>query len=336
MGGDFKVDVVQNGPPPVPGIDALQREHRLDGLGRAVSRNLTTPDGGLRSDLLRPDAADVVDVGDRPQRGHLLAALRDGEGTAGLEGAARGATPGRWRVTRDPDQLTPTGQMWDGDDQTLRVRMTRGLEHLRGWPELDDPSGIHHRHTGGECPDDSEVMAHVERRDAMRRGQVADGVEDVGLCRHVEAGGRLVEHDDPRAAGERDGEPDTLLLAARKLVGIVAQEARRVGQSDLAHHFADPRATVVRVLAKAVRFEHLAQLGADPQRRVERGGRVLRNIADHAAAQALPICRIALQDLDIGAAEGAMPSPTRPVPTVNSAMAATGSTTPQGCTVSAM
>ena len=133
----------------------------------------------------------------------------------------------------------------------------------------------------------------------MRGGQVADGAEHVGLGRDIEAGGRLVEHDDTGAAGEGDGEPDALLLAARQLVRIVAKEARRVRQRDLAHHFGDPRATLVRALAKVVSLEHFTQLGSDAQRGVEGRCRILRDVADDAAAQAGALRRIQLQHLDV-------------------------------------
>src|SRR5207253_3497994 len=127
---ELEVDIVQHGPPAVAGMDALQRQHRLDVFGRAVARNLPTASRRLGPNLFRPDAADIVDIGDRPQRRHFRAALGNGEGATWLEGTAARAAPGRGRVTGDSDELAPAGQVRDGDDQALRIGMTRRLEHL--------------------------------------------------------------------------------------------------------------------------------------------------------------------------------------------------------------
>ena len=50
-------------------------------------------------------------------------------------------------------------------------------------------------------------------------------------------GGRLVEHDEIRLAGERHGDRDALLLAAGKPVRIALQQRRRIGQADLLDQF---------------------------------------------------------------------------------------------------
>ena len=48
-------------------------------------------------------------------------------------------------------------------------------------------------------------------------------VDDLLLRRHVEAGGRLVQHDQIGLAGQRHGDADALLLPARELVRIAAR-----------------------------------------------------------------------------------------------------------------
>ena len=83
-------------------------------------------------------------------------------------------------------------------------------------------------------------MGDVERRDPVGLGEVADHVQHVRLRGHVQGGGRLVEHDDLGAVGERHGDGDALLLAAGQLVRIALQE-RLVGrQQDLGHHLSQP------------------------------------------------------------------------------------------------
>src|SRR2546421_11450474 len=67
---------------------------------------------------------------------------------------------------------------------------------------------------------------------------------------------------------------------------IVPKEARRIRQRDLAHHFGDPGATLVRVLAKVMRFEYLTELGPDAQGGVEGRRGLLWDRADDGATQA--------------------------------------------------
>ena len=55
-------------------------------------------------------------------------------------------------------------------------------------------------------------------------GQLADRAHDVTLLRRIEAGGRLVEDQDRRAADERAGERDPLPLAARERAPALGQD----------------------------------------------------------------------------------------------------------------
>ena len=58
-----------------------------------------------------------------------------------------------------------------------------------------------------------------------------EDVEDGGLDRDVERAGRLVGDDDPRIAGERPGDRDALLEAARQLARLEVQVA--LGQAQV-------------------------------------------------------------------------------------------------------
>ena len=55
----------------------------------------------------------------------------------------------------------------------------------------------------------------------------ADEVEDARLDRRVEPGRRLVEDEQLRVRGERDGDDDALLHPARELVRIALEDALR-------------------------------------------------------------------------------------------------------------
>ena len=56
-------------------------------------------------------------------------------------------------------------------------------------------------------------------------------VEHLGLDRGVEAGGRLVEHEQLRVARQRHGDHDALLHAARELVRVALHDPRRIGDA---------------------------------------------------------------------------------------------------------
>ena len=74
--------------------------------------------------------------------------------------------------------------------------------------------------------DHRQVVADVDRRHPVGPAQVADGLQDPALGGHVQAGGRLVEHDQLRPAGEGHGQPDPLLLPAGQLVRVGVRGCR--------------------------------------------------------------------------------------------------------------
>ena len=95
-----------------------------------------------------------------------------------------------------------------------------------------------------------------------------DEVEHLGLDGRVEAGGRLVEDQQRRVLGQRHRDDHALLHAAGELVRVAAHHAVGVGDLDLLEH--RPRPLVRLVVLDALEREHLGDLVADPDRRVQR------------------------------------------------------------------
>ena len=93
MRGDIERDVVEHGATAIAGMDASQGEHRLDRLDPSAG-DLFTACRPMSPHLFGADAADIVKIGNRPQGRDRLAALRDGVGAPGLEGAATRAAAG--------------------------------------------------------------------------------------------------------------------------------------------------------------------------------------------------------------------------------------------------
>ena len=286
--GDLQVDVVHDRDRAVAREHVVEREH---GVADVLLCDLLEPArarDGRRPHFLGADALDPEVGRELAQRRLLGAAGVEHEGAAGRERAAGGPRARRRGPPGDPDQVAAAREVRDGLHEAARVGVRRVREQLGRRPELDDPPGVHDGRAGRERADHGEVVADVERRDVMSRRQLAHRAEHVRLRGHVEAGRRLVEHDQARAARERHGEADALLLPARELVRIAPQVLLVVGQRDLAHDLGDARLALVGARAEPVHLECLAQLRADAQGRVEGGGRILRHVRDDAAAHGAP------------------------------------------------
>ena len=123
-------------------------------------------------------------------------------------------------------------------------------------------------------------MGDIEHRHAEPRPQIGQQRHDLGLCGDVEPGRRLVQHHQIGAAGQRHRDADPLLLTAGELVRIAAAERLIFGQADQSEQRAG-----IGIGGLTMRAQTLADLCAHPHPGIERGGRVLRHIADVAPAQ---------------------------------------------------
>ena len=85
-------------------------------------------------------------------------------------------------------------------------------------------------------------------------------------------------------AGEGGGDHDALLLAARGLVRIAAHHRGGIAQLDMARAASSPSCHAASRRQAAMAAQHLGELPAERQRRVERGRRVLEHHADARAA----------------------------------------------------
>ena len=144
---------------------------------------------------------------------------------------------------------------------------------------LDDLAGIHHADSVAHRADDAEVVGDQQDCRVHLGDQRAHEIEHARLDGRIEPGRRLVEDEQLRVRGQRDGDDDALLHATRQLVRIALVDALRVGDLDAAHRRERALARLARALA-----EHGVRLGdlrTDLGRRVQRGSRVL---VDHRRA----------------------------------------------------
>ena len=107
--------------------------------------------------------------------------------------------------------------------------MTRIGEDLAGGAFFDETPCVEHADSVAEAHDQAEVVGDQQDGRVDAAAQLLDEVEDLGLHRGVEAGGRLVEDEELRVDGQRHGDHDALLLATGELEGVAAQSRVGIG-----------------------------------------------------------------------------------------------------------
>ena len=151
-------------------------------------------------------------------------------------------------------------------------------------PTLDRLARIHDGDAVAGLEDQAEIVRDVDHRGAEFRGDLLDQLDDAGLDRDVERGGRLVEQQQLRVRKQRHGDDDALLLAAGDLVRIGAHDALRDRAGARCASIC-ARALERLLLRDAVMVDrHLGELLADGHRRVQRGHRLLIDHGDLRAA----------------------------------------------------
>ena len=135
-------------------------------------------------------------------------------------------------------------------EETLRVRMAHGAEHVADRAGLDRLARIHHRHLVAGLENEPEIVGDEQRRSAGAGGEVLDERDDARFHRDVERGGRLVEDEQLRVGKQRHRDDHALLLAAAELMRIGAHDALGIGQAHgLDHVDGAARASSVETLS---------------------------------------------------------------------------------------
>jgi hypothetical protein len=130
--------------------------------------------------------------------------------------------------------------------------------------------------------DDAEVMRDQQHAHAALGLQPAQAVENLRLDGDVERRRRLIGNQQAWIAGQRDGDHHPLLHAAGKLEGILARR-RSASAMPTAVSNSSARCCAASPRKTSVPFQHLADLAAHGQHRIEAGRRLLENHR-HAAA----------------------------------------------------
>ncbi len=169
--------------------------------------------------------------------------------------------------------------------QVARVGLGGRLEQRRRGAFLDLVAVPHHHHAVGDLGHHAHVVRDEQHGHADLALQVADQVDDLGLHRDVERGGRFVGDQELRPAGQRHRDHHALAHAAGQVARILRHAALGLGHLHRRQHLlgAPPGLLARDVLVQQIDF---GQLVADRHHRVERGHRLLEDHRDLVAADA--------------------------------------------------
>jgi hypothetical protein len=157
--------------------------------------------------------------GERPAD---LPAVGDGAGDG--EAAVGERRRGEAIVLEQGDRALAVDRVDAGDEARRAVRRQQLVDRALGdqAPAADDRRAVAHELDLGQ-----QVRADQHGRAA--RGELLDELADLDDAGRVEAVGRLVEHDEPRAAEQRQREAEALLHAERE---GSASRVRPSGEAD--------------------------------------------------------------------------------------------------------
>ncbi|MNS19496.1 hypothetical protein D3C72_512170 [compost metagenome] len=146
--------------------------------------------------------------------------------------------------------------------QAFGVRVLRRGENRLGAAGFNDQTVVHHRHPVGPLPHDPKVMGNQQQPHGVLFAQLLEQLQDVRLYRDVQRGGRFIGDQQPRVAGHGNRDHHPLALATGKVVRIVIQARRRIGN---AHFLQQGQRLGTGVLARqaAMPTQYFADLLAD-------------------------------------------------------------------------
>lgn len=179
-------------------------------------------------------------------------------------------------------------QPWDGVQQSAGVRVGGRPVELVDGGGLDDPAGVHHRDRVGDVRDHAQVMGDQDQPHGQLALELGQQIHHLRLHGDVQRRGRLVRDDQVRAEGQCHRDHDALAHPAGELVRIVAHPLPGRGDADPLHQL-HRSATGVLTGHPLVDLEHLPELGADAEDRVQRGQRVLEDHRHLRAADPAPV-----------------------------------------------
>ena len=140
-------------------------------------------------------------------------------GAARVESAARrNGVQARHGAVNLVEPLAVLRDVGNRRHQAFGVGVRGVVDHLVHRANFSDAPGVHHGHAVTGFGDHAHVVRDQHHGGAMLFANAFEQRDDLRLDRHIERGGRLVGHDQPRLGGQRQGNHHPLAHATRKLV----------------------------------------------------------------------------------------------------------------------
>ena len=273
---------------PVGGLDQVQHGPRQGGLAATA---LAHHAQGLPLAHLEGDAVHGPQLALAAEQ-----ALSDGEPDLHVLGLDDDRGVGRHGGDHRSAAAIGTIQARNGVKQIAGIGGLRRREDLPHRAFLHVLAVLHHADAVGQSGDDAHVVGDQDHGRARLAAQLGHQVEDLGLDGDIEGGGGLIGDQQFGPTGHGLGDHHPLAHAARKLVRILLQPARRIRDAHLFQPFPGP-AHGLGGRQPQVQAQGLGDLLADPHVRGERRQRVLEDHGHLRAADAVQ--RLGLQPQDL-------------------------------------
>ena len=194
-----------------------------------------------------------------------------------------GGLPLRCGRVREAGRTLPL----QGEDAPAVVVRGRRKEVADG-AGFDDFAVLHDDHAVAIVGDDAQVLRDQQHGRASAVRRLPHLIEELRLDRDVEAAGRLVRNQEPRAGAHGHGDKHALGHACGELVGIGFHPPLGVVDADELQHLDGPGVRGLAAYA-VVRKVDVLDLAADRQHGMERGARALHDQADVLAADRIEL-----------------------------------------------
>ena len=169
-------------------------------------------------------------------------------------------------------------------EERARVRMARSAEDFIDRTGLDDRAAVHDTEVVAELRDEAEMVRDEDDRAREAAAQVLEQRDDLCFDRRIERCRRLVGEQQVGLDQQRHGDHHTLAHAARELVRIGRQAKRSVRDADARKRRDGALQGCVSPDSGLAPAQHVDEVRADGEQRIQRRHRILEDHGDARAA----------------------------------------------------
>ena len=153
--------------------------------------------------------------------------------------------------------------------------MARRIEHLLRSATLDDAAEIHHCDIVRQVLNHGKIVSNEQVGDTELFLQILQQIQNLGLYRHIKRRSRFIADHQFRLHGQGAGDGYTLALPPGELMRIAP--GRFIGQTYLLEQRDDCRPLCRTIVRKTEGGHAFGDDLTNPQTRIERSKRILKN-----------------------------------------------------------